>query len=59
MEKGGPKNGWIRCESKSHRGRFYLFNKETGETHWLPLKRDDETRGKKRDTPPLRLSSLY
>ncbi|KAM7346596.1 swt1 RNA endoribonuclease [Cochliomyia hominivorax] len=36
------KDDWIRIASKSRPGRFYIFNKATGETQWLPLKKEDE-----------------
>ncbi|XP_055911469.1 transcriptional protein SWT1 [Eupeodes corollae] len=27
-------NNWIRCQSKSRPGQFYMFNKKSGETRW-------------------------
>lgn len=50
------KGDWIRLASKSRPGRFYMFNKATGETQWLPLNEVEESEKQKQDSPP-KLSS--
>lgn len=49
--KEKKKSDWIRLASKSRAGRFYLFNKSTGETKWLPLQTSSEKECKF-DSPP-------
>ncbi|XP_065364549.1 transcriptional protein SWT1 [Calliphora vicina] len=44
------KDDWIRLASKSRPGRFYMFNKATGETQWLPLNEVGES--EKQVSPP-------
>ncbi|XP_023296137.2 transcriptional protein SWT1 [Lucilia cuprina] len=57
MEEKKKKDDWIRMASKSRPGRFYLFNKATGETQWLPLHQVTESDQQKQESPP-KLSSF-
>lgn len=50
------KDDWIRLASRSRPGRFYMFNKATGETQWLPLENEDGGTKQQKDSPP-KLSS--
>lgn len=51
------KDDWIRLASKSRAGRFYLFNKATGETQWLPTKQGQESKELQKLESPPKLSS--
>ena len=32
-----PRNtSWVKCESRSHAGKFYWFNQSTGKSQWKP-----------------------
>lgn len=55
--KEKKRDNWIRIASKSRPGRFYMFNKATGETEWLPLENEGSDKKQKLDTP-LKLSSI-
>ena len=46
------KDNWIRLASKTHPGRFYMFNKATGETEWLPIKKDSPEGENKIESAP-------
>lgn len=46
-------DNWIRLASKTYPGRFYMFNKATGETEWLPIKESPEGKNKVESPPKL------
>lgn len=54
---------WIKVQSKSRPGRYYMFNKATGETKWIPTDgqaNDSDSPTKKEKSreisPPPRIS---
>ncbi|TMW54289.1 hypothetical protein DOY81_000644 [Sarcophaga bullata] len=55
-KKKKEKHNWIRLASKTHPGRFYMFNKATGETEWLPLEDSPAGENKNESPPKLNLS---
>uniref|UniRef100_A0A1I8P987 PIN domain-containing protein n=1 Tax=Stomoxys calcitrans TaxID=35570 RepID=A0A1I8P987_STOCA len=53
---------WIKAQSKSRPGRYYMFNRSTGETRWISCDKTSEANGtsptnkeKTLETPPPKL----
>ncbi|XP_073833423.1 swt1 RNA endoribonuclease [Musca autumnalis] len=58
MDEKKPKkpDDWIKVQSKSRPGRYYMFNRATGETKWLPT--ESKSNGDSKDKSPTKKKSI-